>query len=254
MCRADGVRYERRSTKQKGSHGNGSRSQSSSDPAGPKAKTNRTFFLNQNLRGCSNETRLEMLWSEVRNRQAMAMTLQELWRDGNETLLRKGCMLITNGLAKVAGESLQHVGVGIALDTTGVAAWKAAGQVVHDGYASARVIGTRLLLKDDKGGDLGVHLISAHAPDSGEKLEVWEAWLDELEDYIGRKMAGDMLVIGMDANAALGVRKASDSDNWCTGWHGLHRVNPVGLRLQSFLMRLRLVAATTCMQKKRYGT
>jgi hypothetical protein len=65
---------------------------------GPKAKTNRTLFLNQNLRGCSNETQLEMLWSEVRNRQAMAMTLQELWRDGNETLLWKGCMLITNGL------------------------------------------------------------------------------------------------------------------------------------------------------------
>jgi hypothetical protein len=78
MRMAGGVRNKRRSTKQKGSHGSGSRSQqSSSDPAGPKAKTNRTLFLNQNLRGCSNETRLEVLWSEVRNRQAMGMTLQE---------------------------------------------------------------------------------------------------------------------------------------------------------------------------------
>jgi hypothetical protein len=55
----------------------------------------------------------------------MAMTLQELWRDGKETLLRTGCMLITNGLVRAAGEPLEHAGVGIALDTTGVAAWKA---------------------------------------------------------------------------------------------------------------------------------
>jgi hypothetical protein len=52
-----------------------------------------------------------MLWSQVRVRQALATTVQELWRDGNETLDRTGCMLITNGLKKIVGESLQHVGV-----------------------------------------------------------------------------------------------------------------------------------------------
>jgi hypothetical protein len=182
--------------KQKQSHNRGSCSQSRLDSGNHKARSDRVLFVNQNLRGCTNDERLEMRWSQVRVRQALATTVQE-------TLGRTGCMLITNGLTKIAGESLQHVGVGIALDPSGVAAWKAAGQVVYGGYASARVIGTRLLLKDTKGVDVGVHLVSAHAPHSRFCFAVWGAWLLELQDCIDRKDKNDVLIIaGMDANAA----------------------------------------------------
>ena len=76
-----------------------------------------------------------------------------------------------------------------------------------------------------------------------------------MEDCISRKSPGDVLVIGIDTNAALGVRTKEDGDNYCTGWHGLHRVNAAGRRLQLFLLRHRLLAASTCFKHYgRYGT
>jgi hypothetical protein len=74
-------------------------------------------------------------------------------------------------------------------------------------------------------------------------LDSSQGWLGSSQDCIDRKDKNDVLIIGVDANAALGVRKAPDGINWRAGWHGLHRVNAAGKRLQHFFGSRRLVAA-----------
>jgi hypothetical protein len=73
------------------------------------ARSDRALYLNQNLRGCTRDEDLGVLFSEVRTRKAIAMALQELWRDGNETILRTGCVLITAPLASESGASSSPV-------------------------------------------------------------------------------------------------------------------------------------------------
>jgi hypothetical protein len=50
-----------------------------------------------------------------------------------------------------------------------------------------------------------------------------------MEDCISKKRPGDVLVMGIDTNAALGVRTKEDGDNYIAradmGFIGFHRAN-----------------------------
>ena len=135
-------------------------------------KDHRLLLLNQNVRSCRSHERIEFLFRETRERKVLAITLQELWREGKEVVDLQGCTLLTNGLESAKGPSgaLMHVGVGIALSKHGVAARGSRGgkSELFVDYPSGRTMGVRLVTKDAAGDELGMHLISAHAPDSGK--------------------------------------------------------------------------------------
>ena len=141
-------------------------------------------------------------------------------------------------------------GVGIGLSPKGVEAWRAGGSEVHTDIGP-RVIGLRLLMKDFEERDVGVFLISAYAPDSGKSEEVWTEYIDQLEDCISRKHEKDVLIIGTDCNASMGVSNAEDS---VTGQFGISHVNDAGRRMKNFLTTSDLQAVSTYFKKRNYGT
>jgi len=89
-----------------------------------------------------------------------------------------------------------YMGVGIALGLKGVRAWKDAGSVVHDGFGPC-IIAIRLLVQDEDGADVGIHLVSMYRHSDWE----WDDFEETRNSVIGCKKAGDVVVVGSDCNA-----------------------------------------------------
>ena len=206
--------------------------------------------VSQNVRGIKNDFRLHELFSYILRFSILAACLQETWRTGNESLQNNNCILFLSGLEEDQQSRRGSQGVGIALSPLGVEAWKAGGCELHDDLG-ARVIGVRLLLKDSENRDVGVLLISAYAPDSSKSEDDWIDYLDQLDRCIQRKRAKDILVIGTDANASLGVSYDHKSP---LGPFGISHINKAGRRMRTFLSTNNLVAASTRFKKPNYGT
>ena len=85
-------------------------------------------IISQNVRGIKSETRLEELFNVIAKRNALAVCLQETWRNGNELLEHGQFKLISSGLEKSlqAGKRGSQ-GVAIVLNRDGINAWNAAG-------------------------------------------------------------------------------------------------------------------------------
>ena len=159
-------------------------------------------------------------------------------------------MLFLSGLEENKQSRRGSQGVGIALSPQGVEAWKAGGCKLHDDLGAC-VIGVRLLLKDNEGRDVGVLLISAYAPDSSKSEEVWTEYIDLLDICIQRKRTSDILVIGTDTNASMGV---SCDEKSPFGPFGLSHVNKAGRKMRTFLSTNDFIATSTHFKKRNYGT
>jgi len=125
-----------------------------------KERRQRLRLVTQNCRGLKKDEDFEDLFSSMRSENVFAACLQETWRDGLEMLDRPGF-----GTIMMAGKRSQtgrgSLGVGIALRLKGAKAWKDAGSVVHDGFGPC-AIAVRLLVQDDLGEDVGIHLLSVY--------------------------------------------------------------------------------------------
>ena len=121
-------------------------------------------IVSQNVRGLKSESRLEELFSYAARFGVFALCLQETWRTENEILENEGYLLLTTGLPskEVAGKRGSQ-GTAIALSSEAQAAWRLAGSELHVDFG-ARMIAIRLLVKDEKGIELYLFLVSAYAP------------------------------------------------------------------------------------------
>ena len=207
-------------------------------------------IVSQNVRGIKSEARLEELFSYILRFGVLAVCLQETWRSSTESLENSNCLLFLAGLDKEQQSRRGSQGVGIALSPKGVEAWRAGGSELYNDHG-ARVIGVRLLLKDYEGKDIGVFLVSAYAPDSGKSEEIWEDYIDQLEACISRRKACDILVIGTDTNASMGV---SELEGSAIGPFGLKHINEAGRKMKNFLSTSNLLATSTYFRKRNYGT
>ena len=207
-------------------------------------------IVSQNTRGIKTDYRLHELFSYILRLNILAACLQETWRTSNESLQNNNCILFLSGLEEDQQSRRGSQGVGIALSPLGVEAWKAGGCELHDDLG-ARVIGLRLLLKDSEERDVGVLLISAYAPDSSKSEDDWLNYLDQLDSCIQRKHPSDILVIGTDANASMGV---SNDCNSTFGPFGISHTNEAGRRMRTFLSINNLIANSTRFKKRNYGT
>ena len=134
--------------------------------------------------------------------------------------MQDGVCIIPVGPEKQTGRRSQ--GVAIVLGQEGFECWKAAGFEVHKDLG-ARIIALRLLIEDSKNNQVGLFLVSAYAPVGKEDDSVWERYLGNLNLCISRKRAGDLLIIGTDANASIGVSVREDEG--VKMWGGL--VSPI---------------------------
>ena len=218
-------------------------------------------LVSQNVRGLKSDTRLDELFAYIIRMDVLAACVQETWRSGTEVLENTGCILfLSSQNAHLQAGRRGSQGVGIALSPKGLQAWKAGGCVLHNDVGP-RMIAIRLLLRDLCGNDVGVYLVSAYAPVSAESDLVWEQYYDQLDACIARKQAGDILVIGTDCNASIGVKSIRDEVEGVNGGyrgpaglHGFPHVNDSGRRFLNYLATNTLVATTTCFQKRNYGT
>ena len=117
----------------------------------------------------------------------------------------------------------------ICLNSDGIHAWKAAGSESHTDLG-ARVVAIRLLLSDSSKKDVGIFLISAYAPVGNAPDVIWNDFFDKLSTCISRKRAEDILVIGADCNASMGLDATRNSP---LGRFGLSYVNASGKRFLS---------------------
>ena len=101
-------------------------------------------------------------------------------------------------------------------------------------------------MKDSEERDVGVLLISAYAPDSSKSEEDWLNYLDQLDSCIQRKHPSDILVIGTQANASMGV---SNDCNSSVGPFGISHTNEAGRRMRTFLSTNNLIATSTRFKK-----
>ena len=109
----------------------------------------------------------------------------------------------------------------------------------------SRILAVRLLLRDEKGRVAYTWIISAYSPVSSTKddtddLDVYLGHLQECLDHCGRR---SRLIIGTDANAALGIKRGRHDR--VLGRHGLPRRNDAGQQLYHFLAKNELCVTTT---------
>ena len=119
-------------------------------------------------------------------------------------------------------------GVGIVLSKKGIEAWKKAGSILHNDF-EGRIIAVRLLLQDEKGGDVGLFLVSAYAPVGKADDLKWEELFELLSTCVARKTESDILLIGSDVNSSLGtIQRQGQSVMASVGPFGLPYTNPSG--------------------------
>ena len=223
-----------------------------------KAKNSKSIkFISHNLRGLKSESRLEELFSYMITFGVFAACVQETWRFDIENLQNEGCVLLTAGLS--SNETVNKrgsQGVGIVLGSSAVQCWEEAGCEVHHDFG-ARIIAVRMIAKDSTDADISIFLVSAYAPVSTMSDESWENYYGNLQDCIDRRRPGDILLIGTDSNASIGTK--SDTDSYEEGYTpvgtcGIDHTNKSGRRFRNFLAVNNLIAASTCFEKKNYGT
>ena len=80
-------------------------------------------ILSQNVRGMKNDTRIEILLNVMKERNAIAVCLQETWRNGIELLEHDSFKILSVGLDKNTQQGNRgSQGVAIALNSDGEAA------------------------------------------------------------------------------------------------------------------------------------
>ena len=158
-----------------------------------------------NAQGLKQHPKLEEAVEAMKKRNIFAVTLQETWRTGTETLSLRNFSFLLQGPPSQTGRGSQ--GVGIILSPSAQIAWAKADNEIHNDLG-ARTMAVRLCLSlPASTSSIGLFLISAYAPVSDAPEAPWDSFFDNLRILIARKRKDDLLLIGADCNASLGINK-----------------------------------------------
>ena len=187
----------------------------------------------------------------MKERNAIAMCIQETWRNGIELLEKDSFKVVSVGLEKnVQQGNRGSQGVAIVLNSDGEAAWKAGGYEMYVEFG-ARVMAVRLVLRDHENRDIGVFLISTYAPVGNATEDEWDLYFDQLSSCIAKKHHNDIVLIGSDTNSSMGTSSETEDP---VGNFGISHINNSGRRYRSYLSINNLSAMTSCFKKNDYGT
>ena len=191
------------------------------------------------------------LFDTIERRQVFAMCVQETWREGNgKDILEKNGMVALLAVyeKKKEDKGRRARGVGIILGSTakeGLDRATLQGRAIHNDLGD-RVIAVRLVMDNELGEETGLFIMSAYAPQSDAADEVKDSFYASLEQGLARKGKGDMLMLGIDANASMGTGvHRSDA----CGKYGNSRVSEAGRNLRGFLEQRELVSLASFFRK-----
>ena len=214
----------------------------------------RPRIWSHNVQGLVREDKLLELFQVVEKRKAFAVCVQETWRKGKgkEQMGLGGTVGIFAADETKAVKGRGSRGVGILLSAAAKVALDKAtshGKAVHNDLGE-RVCAVRLLVENERAEEKGIFLVSAYAPIGAASQEDWEEFFDKVTQCISRKLPGDMLVMGIDANSSMGI---GDGLGAC-GLFGNSHQNDSGKRFKDFLALRDLVSTATFFRKKKYDT
>ena len=86
------------------------------------------------------------------------------------------------------------------------AAWTEAGTQVNT--FGPRIVSTRLRVKDDYGRPLMLYVVSAYAPLASAPQVERDRYFSDLQKCYGACNEREVLILGTDANAALGIKRS----------------------------------------------
>ena len=222
----------------------------------PKARNIDVHIISQNARGLKTDDKIQELSTTIKSRGYFAICIQETWRNGIEDIEHNGNRFIFNGLDKNSTKSRRgEQSVAIAFSPEAVLAWKAGGSIMYNNYG-ARILAVCLQTQDQKNNTTGIFLISAYAPVGVADKNVWEDFLNNLDQCISNKLPTDILIIGYDTNSSVGIKQIHDKTLAmnAVGKFGLPHVNNAGIRFSIYLETNAFVALTTYFTKKSYMT
>ena len=216
-------------------------------------------FISHNVRGLQKDEYVEEMLAWIRTLKGVyAACLQETWKLGDTVEENTGFVLLNHG-PEVKLCKRGSLGVAILLSPSAQKAWEKAGsQVLHYGR---RVIATRLSLSDNEGREVVVFLVSAYAPIGAAASEERAEYAQHLQACINECKEHELLVIGTDANAAVGVRSRHDDPHApgrdeVRGQFGIEHQNNAGRELCGMLGTNELCLPSTFFQQTpgTYGT
>ena len=188
----------------------------------------RLRFLTHNVRGLKSDgVRFDGYVEWARKRDVFVASLQETWMEGEAVMEHMadypGWTLLRHGLKDpVCARGSQ--GVGILLSPVATAAWTEAGTQVHT--FGPRIMSTRLRVKDERGRPLVLYVVSAYAPLASAPQAERDRYFSDLQKCCDVCHKREVLLIGTDANAALGVKRSKQDR--VLGNHGVHHTNIAG--------------------------
>ena len=89
-----------------------------------------------------------------------------------------------------------------------------------------RIMSTRLRVKDQRGRPLVLYVVSAYAPLASAPQAERDRYFSDLQKCCDACHKREVLLIGTDANAALGVKRSKQDR--VLGNHGVHHTNIAG--------------------------
>ena len=208
-----------------------------------------THIITQNVHHLSPEKEAELVES-MQDRGVFAACLQETWIKGNQQWSTpEGYVFITH----THKTEYKGNGVALVLSPQATRAWGRMGQPIT--RHGPRILSVRLKLVDKHAHRRYVTLVSAYAPHSGRSQSDRDAFHLSLQECISACPSSDILVIGSDTNASVGVRCETSPDR-VRGPNGIPHVNDAGATLHDLLSMNDLCLPTTFFQKKmaRYRT
>lgn len=209
-----------------------------------------------NVRGLKSQIKRHELLTQINVKNLFAVCIQETWTKGFSIHEHNGCILISNGRDPNMQTSRRgQEGVGIVLSQEGVRSWNNAGCEIHKDFGS-RILAIRLLMKDTKGNDIGIYLMSAYSPIGSAPDDVWEDYLENFITCLERKRASDVLIVGCDCNSSMGINltPTQSYNKPSIGRFGMEHRNRAGIRFSTFLETHNLLALSTYFRKKSYAT
>ena len=179
---------------------------------------------------------IELIIDYMRAHGIHCAALQETWLPGSLVEQNKGFTIVRHNADQKAGE---RGGVAIVLDARATSAWDRAGNAVR--HFTNRIVAVKLRFVAADGTCNTVCFISAYAPTSAHADAEHDVFHDALADAVDWAAPTDILVLGGDFNASLGIRTkddvANDVPNAATpavGPYGIRHVNAAGRRLRAF--------------------
>jgi hypothetical protein len=216
-------------------------------------------LISHNVRGLQKDEYVEEMLAWIRTlKDVYAACLQETWKLGDTVEENTGFVLLNHG-PEVKLCKRGSLGVAILLSPSAQKAWEKAGsQVLHYGR---RIIATRLSLTDNEEREVVVFLVSAYAPIGAAAPEERAEYAQHLQACINECKEHELLVIGTDANAAVGVRSRHDDPHApgrdvVRGQFGIEHQNNAGRELCGMLGAGELCLPSTFFQQTpgTYGT